>query len=648
MNYYLSKEDYTSYDSFGESTELSASGTDIAVSNTYGGFGSSIEEKASYDATISKTYKELEKANGALDPIHKYGDVIRDGVVVSKETGMSYKEGSALETLTDALINPFIEASEEFRDLGADGGIYATNATAATISRMIKNHVSQIYDESVVNPAMYQPIVATTGAIISKQHITAYVNDIMQSKTVDKPIYTKKIKQDYLVTGYGTTRQRTKYPQVLFDNARYNALIEQAKGLKIKDTPVALTNGYIHEYDVITNLTDAVVPDNEYISLNFAVSKLVDVYGHEHIYTSWFNPQTHALDEPTIDKIFTASYKANAAEVAAYNTANSAHPIVLNDVITITSKISGSLNPIKHTVTIQATNDVIASVIFEGYLSNENNSRTISVESDQRYLQWSIEDGPRLQRSFFIESVRDSKALSGIDLWKETYDLIQLGLADIEDNTGIQFLDAMLTRYDSITVSAEDMLDYSPFVTKTTFDCKPAAMVTTALPSEYVEKELKARIDRLVLATADSCKLEKLSFVMFGNSRYMHLLKDQIKWVVQAGDTYGGVRMTYSYGIMNSGDIRIQVVSSRKIDINNTYGDKLRLLPISMDPSILTWEMLKYDSYILNSPKEAGYLNNKLPGGAYSVVTASTRVKPIALQGFQSYVTLSNKSDYVL
>ena len=67
-----------------------------------------------------------------------------------------------------------------------------------------------------------------------------------------------------------------------------------------------------------------------------------------------------------------------------------------------------------------------------------------------------------------------------------------------------------------------------------------------------------------------------------------------------------------------------------------------------MDPSILTWEMLKYDSYILNSPKEAGYLNNKLPGGAYSVVTASTRVKPIALQGFQSYVTLSNKSDYVL
>jgi hypothetical protein len=172
--------------------------------------------------------------------------------------------------------------------------------------------------------------------------------------------------------------------------------------------------------------------------------------------------------------------------------------------------------------------------------------------------------------------------------------------------------------------------------------------IAAALPSEYVEKELKARIDRLVLATADSCKLEKLSFVMFGNSRYMHLLKDQIKWVVQAGDTYGGVRMTYSYGIMNSGDIRIQVVSSRKIDINNTYGDKLRLLPISMDPSILTWEMLKYDSYILNSPKEAGYLNNKLPGGAYSVVTASTRVKPIALQGFQSYVTLSNKADYVL
>jgi hypothetical protein len=122
----------------------------------------------------------------------------------------------------------------------------------------------------------------------------------------------------------------------------------------------------------------------------------------------------------------------------------------------------------------------------------------------------------------FIESDRDNKALAGIDLWKETYDLIQLGLADIEDNTGIQFLDAMLTKYDSIIVSAEDMLDYSPFVTKTTFDCKPAAMVTTALPSEYVEKELKARIDRLVLATADSCKLEKLSFVMFGNSGHTH------------------------------------------------------------------------------------------------------------------------------
>ena len=43
-------------------------------------------------------------------------------------------------------------------------------------------------------------------------------------------------------------------------------------------------------------------------------------------------------------------------------------------------------------------------------------------------------------------------------------------------------------------------------------------------------------------------------------------LTREVNWVVRQGDDVGGVKMDYSLGVINSGNTKIQVISSTKID----------------------------------------------------------------------------------
>ena len=112
-----------------------------------------------------------------------------------------------------------------------------------------------------------------------------------------------------------------------------------------------------------------------------------------------------------------------------------------------------------------------------------------------------------------------------------------------------------------------------------------------------------------------------------------------------SGDSLGGVRLGYSYGIMNSGDIKVQVVSAAKIpakrgsDVNNP----LRIIPFPLDPEIMTFKHYKWSTHIMTTAN-SGYRDPNLPGGSMTNLCAYNRNKTVSVQGIQAKLTLENST----
>ena len=149
---------------------------------------------------------------------------------------------------------------------------------------------------------------------------------------------------------------------------------------------------------------------------------------------------------------------------------------------------------------------------------------------------------------------------------------------------------------------------------------------------------------------ADTAKLDDFTFVIYGNPRYISLLNDKVNWVTRPGSTSNGVKLDYGYGIMTSGDVKVQVVSTKKV--NATY-DKtakeyngLRIIPFPLSEEQFTFKHYKYTSHILTSQNSA-YRNAKLPGGSYTYLLGTSRYTNAAVQGIQAQLKFTNAEDYI-
>ena len=155
---------------------------------------------------------------------------------------------------------------------------------------------------------------------------------------------------------------------------------------------------------------------------------------------------------------------------------------------------------------------------------------------------------------------------------------------------------------------------------------------------------LKFKIDRFVIDIADTAKLEDLTFVIYGNPRYVSLLGPSVNWVVKNGDSVGGVKLTYSYGIMNSGGVKIQVISSDKIDAATHKG--LRVIPYPTHENKMTYKHYKYTTHILTAANSA-YKDPDRPGGSYTNIVGISRYTNAGLQGIQGHINFANEEQYI-
>ena len=564
------------------------------VTETIGGF-QTLTESNTFDATFESTYEDMNQFSF---------NIMKDTnkLIDNPEIYSQYKE---------SLLKPLVAFCEDknFDDHGR------VASYASEVGQMFDNMYGELIKESQTVGQLI-PIKMIDFPLIMKEHLKVASKDILQSEVTTQPIIKKQIQRTWVVD----PKQKNKicqYPQCFYSK-EWREIFDAGKGYKIKDTPVDLP---IVDYDIIANLTDVSVPEREKLSLNTKVVKLVTKEGDTFPWELRINLSDGSFLGGQIDQ----KIKMDSGEVKP-----------------VKARISGHYEPFSGTVTLSDATGNIKSVVFGGYLSNELNERYVTFDYSREEREWKIEDGHRVNIPYSIEDLEDSRALLQLDLYKLSYSNLSEYLVQMEDNDCLDYLDKKFVEYEGIEV---DPLDFTPWVKHQEFDCE-SNYATTALPSEYIENMLKFLIDRFVIDIADTAKMEDLTFVIYGNPRYISLLGDNVKWVISNGSSVGGVKMNYNYGIMNSGGVKIQVVSTIKVMADDPNHKGLRIIPFPTKKDQMTYKHWKYTTHILTNAN-SGYRDPNRPGGSYTNIVGVSRYINADLQGIQGDIKLINVDKYV-
>ena len=592
---------------------LSESSSDFVATETVGGFSHG-SNKNTFDDIFTEAVNDL-NAQGI--------DVMRDiSTMIKKKAVLGAFKDKLLGGLASECSTMMEKAENEDEGINAyDPGTHAV--LYEQVSQMFDNCVEDLIKEST-RVGQLLPIKAIDFPILVKQQLKLATKDIMQTEVTNTPIVKKHLEQTYIVDN--KTKTRWKYPQVFFTDD-WKEIYGAGKGLPIKEEKVEFP---IYNFHIPSELTDAEDPEREEFTMDL---QIISVYvGDTEI----------RLGSPMRINLSDGMWLGGIVKKTVTD-AGTGTEIEVDDIVMGTADFKSS------TVTLSSAKGQITGVKFSGYLSNEKNERAVTFDYEREEREWKIEDGMRAHVSYSLEQLEDTKALMDIDLYQKTYNNLTEFMVQMEDSKILSWLDAEFNRWDGVEVSLDEILGWSPFITKDYFNFD-AQYETTALPCEFIEKMLKFKIDGFITGIADKAKLDDITFVIYGNPNIIRFLNPVINWVTRPGSTVNGVKLDYGYGVMTSGDVKVQVVSTKKVrmnyDSNEKLFDGLRFIPYPLGKEQMTFKHFKYTSHILTSQNSA-YRDADLPGGSQTYLLGVSRYTNASVQGIQADLKFQNAEKYI-
>ena len=586
---------------------LTESSNDFEATETVGGFRYAAE-KNTFDDIYSESYNNLMGAQ--IDLMKDVNDLL--------------KNKAKLATLKNSLIGELRTECEQMAAQGAEN--YGTHALLyEQVSDMFDNCVEDFMKEST-RVGTLLPIKAIDFPILIKQQLKLATKDIMQTEITKSPIVKKHIEQTYVIDN--KTNKRYKYPQCFFSD-EFKEIYDAGKGLKIKPVKVPLP---AFNFDVISNCTDGDVNKDDF-TMDLKIEKVyVTTEGGEEI---------PVIIDPAM-RINLSDNTWLGGKIDRTVKDGTGADVVVKDLVT------GMVDFVEKTVTLNSVSGQVTAVEFSGYLSNERNTRAVSFDYSREEREWKIEDGFKAEAQYSLEQLEDHKALMDIDLYKKTYNNLADLLVQVEDSKVLECLDEQCDKYNGVEL---DPLQWNSFITEGVFDCDSTS-ITTALPNEYIGEMLKFQIDRMLIDIADKSKMEDMTFVIYGNPRYISFLDTKVQWVTRPGSTSNGIKLDYGYGIMTSGNIKVQVVSTMKINAKYDDASKthygLRIIPYPLSKEQFTFKHYKYTTHILTSQNSAYHANTETyPAGTMTYVIGTSRYVNAAVQGIQARMALANAEQYI-
>lgn len=561
----------------------------------------------------SKNFEETQTIGSFTEGVNKnsfeamyenaYNILMESSINPMVDINLLIKNDALMESFKDTLLEQLRNDCEVYESQ-ADTGRYAS--LYEQTSALFDNCVDDLITEST-RVGQLLPIKAIDFPVLIKQNLALASKDIIQTEVTKSPVIKKHIERRWIVDE--NTGKRWEYPQCFFKDD-FKEIYNAGKGLPIKNTPVDITNG-LFNYSIAENLTDSTDPTREKITFDLKIVK-VNVTATDG-----------DVDVPMDMRINMADSTWLGGQVKDPKT---------GEIIDI---VTGTVDFINNTVSLSSVNRKVKKVVFAGYLSNELNERTVTFDRTREEHEWKIEDGFRADVPYSLEELEDAKALMDMDLYKLTYNDLSDILVQMEDSKILEFLDSEYDKYKGVEL---DPLGFNSFIREQVFDCD-AKTQTVALQVEYIQKMLKFYIDRFVIDICDTAKIEDMTFVVYGNPRYISLLDPEVNWVVKSGDSVGGVKANYSYGVMNAGGLKIQVVSTMKYDSKDER--KLRFIPYPLRDDQFTFKHYKYTTHILTA-QNSGYRSATRPGGSMTYLMGTTRNTTASIQGIQGSISFEN------
>lgn len=583
-----------------------------------------------YESAAEKKNTGYEAPNSSFGAYQKEGTVTldekfnelyeqyleRSGIDIKKDINAMLGDRAFMETYKSDLMTPVFEG---FREMSPNDP--HIESIVENTKKFWDNKV-RLYTESA-SMTGFLPIATLEFPVLLKQFFSSILKDIIEVESVKTPNITKHIRTTYMVDN--NTGQEYEYPKCMF-NGTWEKIWNAQKGHPIKEVPVPFVDGRLWKYDIITNLTDG-TPGLDKLSFQFKIIGIV-VAG-----------ETIPLKGNGI----TIEFSTNGTFV------NGDLDFTHNGT-RIEDDLTGRVNFQDGTVNIASSSGQVEGVVFSGYLSNEKNLRHASVKEKRQILRFTIEDGARWSMPFTMEEIEDAAALLDINYYNRMVDEIVKCQEMQEGMTVIKFLNKEFEKYNGVEA---DIYKLESLAQVHTVNIEPPvgfAGNPFTYPSTAIQFKLKSMIYQIIELT----KLEGLSFVIVGNPMACQLMQEFVEWKVQAGASIGGITTNNSYGFSPAIGGNIRVVATNSFDAytaepvtegEGATGERelvLHIIAYPTDKEHISFRHLKYTSHLFTSQSQTAYQNTQAPGGAFNIVTATSRFHTLAVQGIQMRLVILN------
>lgn len=498
--------------------------------------------------------KDTDFKNGVLSLMEGFRaaysmDACDDFMKIMKNDTLNeqYKEGLIGDILAEGFEDPYLAMMPE------------------KLEQLYENSRTNIIEESYGVSTM-SPIVSYSLPILKKSFLQCNAKDIVMTEVASKPVVKIAFERKFL-----RDKKGAKYyiPEVFY-NDEYKKVSQLAKGKEI--------NGDWHTQPMqdlpLLTLSGGTIEARDEFALDFHISALkMEINGQEHIEEVDIKPDLGANN-------------SFVYRVSAEKDGHKAEEI-----------LSGSVDFYHGTVSISSTGKAIKAVKFGGHLSNQNNVESLDLGRERETKHWHIGEGERLNSGFTIEKIKDMKAMLNIDVVPEIIADMSTVLTQFEDSTVLSFVKESLERWKD---KKQLPWGYSEgFVETAKFNCVPDHGMLTQ--SDWIEKELKFRIDRLVGKLKTKLKTQDIMFTLFAHPNNIELLSSSVNWLFDEATKVGGVQLDYRFGVMTTNRCRIHVVSSLKVD----EAEGLRIIAQPTTAEHITFKHYKYSLNIENNYRNA-------------------------------------------
>lgn len=465
----------------------------------------------------------------------------------------------------------------------------------------------------------FLPIATLEFPVLVKQFFSSIMKDIIEVESVKTPNIVKHVRTTYMVDNQ--TGDEYEYPKCMFDGT-WEKLWGAAKGFPIKEEVVPFTNGRLWKYDIITGLTDG-TPGLDKLSFQFKIiaiqagGKRIELPGNG----------------------ITVEFSTNGTLV-------NGDLDFERDGVHVEDTLSGQVDFKNGTISMSSASGQVEGVVFSGYLSNEKNMRNISVREKRDILRFTIEDGPRWNMPFSIEEIDDAAALLDINYYNRMVDEITRTQEMMECMTVIKFLNNEFKKFNGVK---GDMYKLESVANTYTVDLK-APVGFAGDPFKYMTTAIQFKLKAIIHQISELTKIEGLSFVIVGNSMACQLLAEFTNWKMTQGTSIGGIEVNNSYGFATDMGANIRVVSTNlydayttdEVDATGARELVLHIYAYPTDAEHISFRHLKYTSHLFTSQSQTAYQSPNAPGGAFNIVTATSRFHTMAVQGIQADLILLN------